>query len=106
MVAALIYQSSDQICQVLLQRIFKFITDGNLNHGHYTGNVVAGFCSIALKFRPAIAKTELFDPVMKLLKSRVTLAADTISENEEPDEEIAWTVKVATDAVSQAGRYA
>ncbi|GAV04190.1 hypothetical protein RvY_14503 [Ramazzottius varieornatus] len=104
-VATLIYQSSDQICQVLLQRIFKFITDGNLNHGHYTGNVVAGFCSIALKFRPAIAKTELFDPVMKLLKSRVTLAADAIAENEEPDEEIAWTVKVATDAVSQAGRF-
>ena len=103
-VATLIYQSSDDICHAVLQRIFKFIADGNLSHGHYTGNVVASFCSIAMKFRPAIAKTEIFDPILKLLKNRVTIGADAIGENEEPEEEIAWTVKVATETVNQAGR--
>jgi proteasome activator subunit 4 len=104
LVGTIIYQSSDQICQSVLQRLFNFVSNRHLSYNHYTGATVASFCAVAMKLRPSVAQGEIFEPILKLLKNRVSLAADELVNNEELDEEIAWTVKLTAESLSSSGR--
>lgn len=104
MVATIVYQSSDKICEAVLQKIFSFVSNRTLSYNHYTGGAVANFCATAMKLRPEVAGREILEPILKLVKVRVGLRANDIATDEHIDDELAWTVRVMCDTLSCCGR--
>ncbi|XP_055349230.1 proteasome activator complex subunit 4A-like isoform X2 [Paramacrobiotus metropolitanus] len=104
LIATIIFQSSDNICQAILQKLYSFVSNRTLSYSHYTGVAVSSFCAMAMKFRLRIAETEILEPLIKMLKVRVDLRRNDIPENDQIDDELAWTVKLVSDSLVFCGK--